>query len=398
MNILKRGVILAVFILFSFLVSAGINVNLIKTDYGPGELIEGSFNYSFAQDLPSNTPVVIDVNGDVIYEDILKNLLSSPFILDPNYTVSGAPISTKTYSFSAAGEQTLAAIDLTGVTNVESVVLNITGSPFGNSDFPNLPSISIGDKPVKTIWTYRGDLIPNDFGGLGRLYLNTLTPDTEVFAKGGGNSIYCEEVTLKPTSKYKVTANVKKIISGSNLIASISDTENPDTNCNINAYNPDDDTQCCELLNIGTAFSDKSCTVNREVVAEEQAFLCLYANSGESDKEYFTIATESDPDHAEGYYNGEKSSFYDFFIWGFYNQFKTNLTGKVNVSGFQTDLNDYVDTVAPITIKTNGPGSVKLDDLDAGVDKGGSIHIKKFTPITYNPEKVKADFLTQRFE
>ena len=398
MDILKRGVILPVFILFSLLVSAGININLIKTDYGPGELFEGSFNFSFTQDLPSNTPVVIDADGVILYENTLINLLSSPFRLDANYSVSGAPVSSVTYSFSEAGEQTLVAIDLAGVDSVENVALNVTGSKFGNSDYPNSPSISIGDKPVKTIWTYRGELIPNDFSVLGRNYLNTLTPDTEVSIYGGGNDIYCEKVTLKPTSKYKIESKVKKIISGSNLIASISDTENPDVNCNINSYSPSDDTQCCELLNVGTTFADKSCTVNRDVVAEEQAFLCLYANSGESSKEYFMVATETDINHAEGYYNGEKSTFYDFFIWGYYNKFKTNLTNKVNVSGFQTELNDYIDTIVPVTVKTNGPGSVKLEDLYADIIKGARTSIKKFTPITYNPEKVKADSLTQRFE
>jgi len=399
MKILKRGVILAVFILFSLLVSAGININLIKTDYGPGELIEGSFNYSFAQDLPSNTPVVIDIGGEVVYENTLIDLLSlssSPEIIPPTFSRSGADVSSVVYDFSTAGEQTIAAINLSEVTNIISINFNITGLKKG-TDYPNLPRMAIGE-PENVIWTYRGPLINNEFSPMSRTYLNSLINNFESSIRGNSEDIYCEKINIKSSSKYRITARVKQLLNGATLIASISTNEYPDTHCNPLAYTPSDDTQCCVLSTISSSYSDKSCQVNRDVTADGIAYLCLYANTGESTKEYFMVASESDPSTDSGFYNGD-SVKYDFFMWGEYNKFLTNLSKEVNLSGFEERFSDYLELV-PITIKTNGPGKVMLDKLDLWAEWEGTppAHLRKFTPIAYEAEKVKADFLTQRFE
>ncbi len=394
---LKRGVILVVFILFSFLVSAGININLIKTDYGPGELFEGGFNFSFSQPLASNTPVVIDVDGDIIYEDTLINLISltsSPETIPSTFSRSNADISFIVYDFSAAGEQTIAAINLSEVTSITSINFNITGLPKG-ANYPNLPRIAIGE-PNNIIWTYRGPLINNEFGAMPRTYLNTLINNFESSIRGSSKDIYCEKINIKASSKYKITARVKQLLTGSNLIASISTSEYPETNCNPSAYTPSDDTQCCILPTISSSYSDRSCQVNRDVTADGIAYLCLYANTGKSTDEYFMIASESDPSTDSGFYNGDLVK-YDFFMWGEYNKFLTNLSKEINISGVEESFSDYLDLV-PITIKTNGPGKIMLDKLDVFVDKGLPIHIKKFTPIAYEAEKVKPDSLTQRFE
>jgi len=397
MKFVKRGVILVVFLLYISLALGELEINLIKTDYGPGELLQGKFNFSFSQPLDSSTPVIIDVDG-FVYEFSLIELISkvkTPSTIEASYSSSGPTYGSVDYDFSEAGEKTLAAIDLTGVSEVRESLFNITGARYGSSDYPKLPTISIG-RNNNIIWSYRGPLILNEFARLSRSYLSTLTPTTDFGVTGSSDSIYCEEVELKPSSRYKITAKVKKILTGANLIASISDSESPDTNCNPSSYHPDDDTQCCELQNIGSDFVDRSCNVNRDVVGDETAYLCIYANTGDSAKEYFKISGESEQTEVKGYYNGQKSNLYDYFIWGDYNKFETNLTGTKNVSGFETSLSDYMsyNVLVPIIIKTSGPGKIKLNNLDINVIKGGIQHINKFTQISYTPEKINPDYFS----
>lgn len=389
MKIVKKGVILLVFLLNILLVSGSLDISLGKVDYGPGERFLGNFTFSFTSALNYNTPVVVEVDGTK-YEDILDNLVPYPSYIEQSYSASSDPSLSVTYQFAQEEEKTIAAIDLSDVDDVEKVVFNVTGLKYGNSDYPNTPSILIGDPSYfpDTVWTYVGPLIPSEFSLLNINYLRSLLYNTEFGIAGNYDDTYCEEVELNPSSKYRINAKVKKTIeTGGKLIGIISDDEYP-SSCSISNYDPDGNVQCCELKNIGTSFKDVNCIVDRNKGGK--AFLCISTDGGDSGKEYYKIAAESDDTIVKGYYNGQRNIKYDYFIWGEYNKFKTNLSDTVNISGFEDLLNYHKDRniLVPITIKTKGPGSVKLDKLDATVIKGGRQHITKFTPITYIPKKI----------
>lgn len=397
----KRGLILLLLlILLSTQALATINITLARTKVSPAQPFDGILNLTFTNPLPKETLitfVIANKRSNITLQYALRGLNTT--LIPAGYEKSGNPVIAPELTFTKAESQVALAIDLSqdgvndaaSVTDVRSFNLTLEGSQY-NTVYPQTPRIDIGNDR-STEYAYKGPVKQN-FIDLNKSYLGNQQVDSSVIITGTLTDVFCEEVTLEPTSAYRVTARIQKNDpAGTNLTATLTKTL-PTSSTGLCT----EDEPCCDMPPPATtSMTDQSCTLTKDVNAKETAYLCVFIKEGDETREYYSLGQKTGNAQPKGYREGVASRK-DYFIWGAWQDYEKEL--KANTRTFISDvavaaIQKYKDActkssclLVPLNISTESAGKITLKDLQVKFVAAGVQLLTTFTPITFTKEKV----------
>ncbi len=400
MKIVKRGLLIILITLFlvNYAYSAVyIKTNLSSDKIGQNSPFEGYVIFNFSGALPSDSPLSFNAGSlasSIELKEVLrmKGLLTSPktTIKDPSFD-SSSSAEEQIVSFNSAGIKVEVGMDIRGPNRNpgDVTVENISFVIEPNNGNPDDIIISIGNKRA-----YRHKTgSPTSWESLEKDYLRDFSPDGSINIKGG--DILCQLVNLTDSSSYKIKTQVKREEGSASvgLNVTLGDTPSIPESCS-------GETPCCALSGITTSYSEKSCTVEKDIPERREQYLCVYTAGGDSGTRYFSIKTEN-ADSIDKIYslvNGltAESNFYIYGDYALYNRILNSPAAvKFNPSYIQsyilgeTGCNNNC-LLIPLNISTKSPGGVKLKDLKLEYSTFvGSYTQESFARLVYTPESLE---------
>lgn len=428
---IKRGILVIIFLLSLSLVQASLEINLSKTAYSPGEALKGLFSYSYSGAKDAGTPFILLVNSEGeerTFKDMLRDVGVSGTITPASYDeVAGETPTSQDFIFDDDGSEVNTGIKFEGIPNkgefsINSISFDITGEE-NNGDYPFLPYLDFINDDINE-WNYIGSL-KDEWKDLNKNYLAVSDGTKQVILEPG--KIYCEKVNLKPSiilppsTNYDIRVRIKQN-KGVDWASKPESTKLWGFIKGVSSggdapYKGECDSQkkeCCVIVNPSqnANFEKKGCTnkINITVDESKDYFMCVYQTS--DTKKYYTIDAENYAGEVEGWYAGKSTAKdgvglknnYDYYIWGKYRVYETNLASTVTITAdsevsktVSNAIEEYIkecntdDCIAPIKVGVKGAGKIILSNLNFVYDYGGSQAINNFVKITSTPETIAYD-------
>ena len=405
MKAIKRGIILIVLLIIlslsvfslGFSSRSGLYLNLTRTKISPNQNFDGFVNISFKDPIPVDAKLKFFVNSrenkNVTYsmEWLFRNV-NDKEIISQRYDRSGAPVDSKDIFFNSPSSKIEAGIDMTSTTvaDIEDITeFNMTflGSSVDNS-FPNL-KVDIGNDG-SIDYQFQGEILTNQFDSIPSPYLSSDTPSQTKEVGGQQQDVYCEKVFIdKPSKSYRISANVKRLVTGASLHAAI--TQDP------NIVDCDQTEKCC-TLHPGSTMNKFNCIVNTEINDQGDFYVCLTALGGDQNdysKAYYELGVDTDSSNVAGYYNGNPSSI-DYFLSLEAQKYNNQLSSSIKHNFDTQILKDYLTScgnpclLIPINITSNSRGKITLSGLNVKYtdSNGRGSRVTRFTPLNYLPKSI----------
>jgi len=396
MEVVKKGIFILVLLILSNLVFANnIELNLTRKDVATSQQFDGFVFLNLTSPINSNANLNFKINNQDYYQSIKNFLPQNLQILPGKYEKTSQQSSiSKEFTFDSPGSKLEIAIDFSSagsrlssidVSQIRNFSISVNGINIGDN-YPTL-AIDVGNDNTTDL-TYKGQLT-GKFEYANSSYFGSVTPTVW---KGIRKSrdVYCEKISLKPSSKYKIDSRIKKINDGAELYAVISEYPLEAIDCS--------EMKCCKLiLNQELA----NCELDKEINEEKDYFACISASSQEEDldKEYYQIGAENDPAIVQGFYNAIPSQILDYAILvqrALYETSVSSLTKDLEID--KTSLINYLSKsgcddsclLIPIKITSENPGKLQISnikllyiDLDSGPTS-----INSFFPIKQSFEMI----------
>ncbi len=402
MNLVKRGVILVVVLLFfTTFVEAGLNLTLFSDAFGTDQPLEGFLEMNLTDPVASDLPLVFVIN-DVQYGNrTIKNITSSLVgvkVLKADIQPAGSPVSSKDLIFSRPGSKVELALDLSqggvlhqsDIQNIISFGMSVQGSRGVTS-----PSLNIGnDKTVE--WTYVGSPKQNVYLPLENSYIGDKQPEAEIAITGNTEDLFCQNVTLQPASKFKVKTLAKALDQRASLEASISMNKVGSSQDVCTEEAP-----CCTFPTKPSALQEMSCDIPFTVNDRTNAFLCVFVKQIETldpEPEYYHLALKTTKP-SFGFKAGRKTPV-NYLIWGEYQDYERQLAGTLalDISDKASDqINGYIKKTGcgdkclfvPLNVSSLSAGTLSVSNLQLkAATTAGTLTFTSFLPVQTVPESV----------
>ncbi|MEK6947914.1 MAG: PKD domain-containing protein [Nanoarchaeota archaeon] len=397
MKVLK-GCILLVFIILlaNFATASFLDINLTKDKVGPGQSFDGYVIFNFTEPILKDSKLSFHVNSEV-YETQIIDLLEDYDLLEAEYRKNGENLNIVNVDFSKQEKKTVLGLDFSGrdrtagKISVNSIQFDIKGETF-NENKPSDVSIDIGNDNIND-YKYQGNTLLG-YEQLNRSYLADNTPDGSVYIRG--SDIFCESVILNASKKYRLKANVQRLVNDATLNLTL--TKEP------LGYKPDCSTEkCCEIKTFTGMQQEVNCEIDKDVAEDGIYSLCAYATGDEYATNYFKLGTDLDEKIMSGYANGQDLSE-DYYIYGDYAKYNNVLDNSIRVTIDKDVINNYLqnnecDTclLVPISISSKTPGRVILSNPSIQYEYDGiARELNSFATLSYLAERINNTGTIQR--
>lgn len=269
-------------ILFFNLVNAffslGSSFDLYSEIYSPSEILKGKLSFDLINE-PSDSYLTAEINGKKyslnIYDflsSLKANFTCSPEACEDIYSVSQGPLrditlqgSIDNYIGFKISEQSL------GITQVidPGLILNLMPAETFSSYCGEVPvEVDILDDGIVD-WAY---INPGNYCS-NYVYSSCYTPSTDSIIMDY-NDVYCQKISINPTSKLLVGADVIKMV------------DKPSKNLSLFVYDINSDIQSdsCTLNSYGISkdiFTKHECEVNFTIKSKDDYYLCIQTENND---------------------------------------------------------------------------------------------------------------------
>ena len=388
----KRGLLFILFLLLvSNVYSINLNITLDSTKVGPGSVFDGTFSMNLTEALPLQTEVNFHSDTNIhtySLKEILEiaNLLDDVDLIDESYGATGSGTSV-----SVAGNGISSGWDFRGPVSIPNrpgdVIVNELIFKIKAGTIPvNGLKIALGDD---LIYRYRG--AETTWAELDESHV---TGSSAI--KFSPNNVYCQNITVPPSGKYKLKAVVKKHSELVNLNFSLSNNPLAFPTCN-------EDQPCCSVLNsvITSTFAEKSCDIVKNIPEETIQYLCIFPSEF-VDEDTFSVRANN-----AGVLRGSVSEAipaWNFHIYGDYRLYVETLGANaltppiiINpeiLNNYMLGLGSCDDNclVIPLNVSTENNAPMTFRDLSLEYSvNGATVEENEFQEIELLPETVNYD-------
>ena len=390
MKVVKGCVLLVLVLLLANIASASfLDINLTKDKVGFNQAFDGIVRFNFTEPVLKDSKLIFHVNS-ISYETPILELLDDDYeLLQAEYKKTGENLNTVNVDFSKQEKKVILGFDFSGrdrtagKVSISSIQFDIKGEQL-NGNKPSDVSIDIGNDDVKD-YKYQG----NTFLGYeptNRSYLSDNTPDGSVFIRG--SDVFCENVILNSSKKYKLKANVQRLVNDATLNLSITK--------DVLNYKPDCSTEkCCEIKTFTGAQQEASCEIEKAIAEDGIYSICAYTTGEEYTKNYFKLATDLDDKIISGYANGQDLSE-DYFIYADYARYNNVLDNSIRVTIDKDVINNYLQNsqcetclLVPISVSSKTAGRVILSNPAIQYEYDGiARELNSFSTLNYLGERI----------
>lgn len=397
---MKRGIlVLLVLVLFSSFALATVDLTLDRDKFGPAQNLEGFIEIQMEQPLPIDTDLKLIIDGKTYTKNISEvfELISGEELLPMTYQAAGSSRQQevidssqafeKVYGFDLSNSQANKWQDLF---EIQKLTLRFKGE--NNNQFPSTPSLDLGNDNSYE-YSYVGPLQTGYNSIDSTSYLGTGTIESEKGIRGNQQDIYCQKIKIHPSQKFKIEANVKKVIAAVKpLKAAIIDPDEgilPD--CSVPGV------PCCTLAGITNNIQTKaSCEINYRISEEKDYLVCLFIPDADISLQY-NLAVDTETQNKQGYYGLNQEAQRNFFIYVSWAKYQTTLQNSIEIPDLKDKANEYLQScnsddclLMPFKVKTSSPGKLSIDNIQLVIDTvTGPETITSFKPVDFLQERIK---------